>query len=77
MDKMTIFYSKSTGDINCYCTGEQNMSYYGKFASDMAVVFDFIVLDYDQYVMDNINNFVVNAGVLKLKQSSIPNYPTI
>jgi hypothetical protein len=27
--KLTLFYSKSTGDIKAFCTGTQSMNYFG------------------------------------------------
>ena len=36
--KMTIFYSKRTGEIQTFCTGVQDMSLFSKNADDYRIM---------------------------------------
>jgi len=74
MDKMTIFYSKNTGKINCYCTGVQDINYFGEFKEDLEAVFTFIVVPLDNFVLKNIELFIVNIETKQLKLKSNPQY---
>lgn len=69
--KMTIFYSKQTGEIKAYCGGIQNMNFFGKNKIDYEIIYDFIVLDKDDYVLNNIDKFKVVDGQIKLKETPI------
>ena len=66
-NKMTIFYSKRTGDIKGYTTGITDFGYFGDDAEDMKIIYDFIVVDYDDYVLDNAYQFIVENDRVKLK----------
>ena len=74
MEQMTLFYSKRTGEIKYYCTGVQNMEYFGSDKEDYEVIFGFIVVDKDDMVIDNRDKFIVQDGQVKLK--STITYPT-
>lgn len=67
-DKMTIFYSKRTGDIKNYVTGITDMGYYGEDEEDYSIIFDYTVVDKDDYVLGNIDQFKVVDGEIKLKE---------
>ena len=69
--KMTIFYMKSDGSIVNFSTGIQNMDFYGEHKEDYEKIYDFIVVDFDDYVMNNLKDFYVNTeeNKLKLKQN--------
>ncbi|WP_026887731.1 hypothetical protein [Clostridium beijerinckii] len=66
-EKMTIFYRKSTGDLTDMAVGEQDMNAYGDLKADYELIYDFVVVDYDEYVMINKNLFYILDGKVKLK----------
>lgn len=67
-DKMTLFYSKQTGDIKGYTTGITDMGYFGNDEVDMEIIYDFIVADLDNYVLDNASQFKIVDRQIKLKE---------
>lgn len=77
MDKLTIFYSKNSGIITGFCSGEQSMDFYGVLKDDYSVIFDFIIVNNDMNVINNANNFKVNVITkqLELRQEAISQYP--
>ncbi len=68
-EKMTLFYSKRTGEIKAFTTGITDMGYFGKDEKDFSVIYDFIVVELDNYVLDNINQFRVEDNKIKLKDN--------
>lgn len=66
--KMTLYYSKSTGDIKRYCTGINNMDFFGEDTTDFNIIYNFLVVDKDRYVLDNLNKFIIVDSKLKLKE---------
>lgn len=68
MDKMTLFYSKNTGDIKAYTAGTTDMGYFGEDEIDIELIYDFIVVDLDNYIMDNTHQFKVEDKQVVLKQ---------
>ncbi|SJZ37793.1 hypothetical protein SAMN02745973_00362 [Garciella nitratireducens DSM 15102] len=71
-DKLTIFYNRRTGTIKEMCTGEQTMDWFGSERKDYEQIFDYVVVDYDAYVMQNPNQFEIKDGQVKLKQEAVP-----
>ena len=67
--KMTIFYNKRLGTIQAIVGGIQDMSYFGNEEEDFKVIYDYIVIDYDEYVINNSNNFYVGERQLKFKST--------
>ena len=67
--KMTVFYRKSTGDLADICSDEQTMDVYGDLKADYELIFSFIVVDYDEYIMRNKQLFCIIDGTIKLKDS--------
>lgn len=65
--KMTLFFSKRTGDITEYVTTVADMGFYGEDEEDYSLIRDYIVVDRDDYVLDNIHLFKVEDGELKVK----------
>lgn len=68
--KMTIFFKKRNLEIDKISTGEQTLVSYARMdLEDAQLVYDFIVLDYDDYAFNNIKNFnLVNTnGVMTLE----------
>lgn len=68
-DKITLFYSKNTNKIKLYCTGEQTMDYFGEDKEDYN--YDFIVVKYDDFIVNNLDKFKVVNGELNFDSSSI------
>lgn len=68
-EKMTLFYSKRTGEIKAFTTGITDMGYFGEDEKDFSVIYDFIVVELDNYVLDNINQFRVEDNKIKLKDN--------
>lgn len=66
--KVTLFYSQATGDIKLHAGGIQDMSYFGSEKYDYN--YKFIVVDKDDYLLNNLENFKVENGELKLKDIS-------
>jgi len=63
-ENMTLYYSKSTGDIKNYCSGIQDMSFFNKDEQDFSLIWDFKVFPIDQYVLDHWINFTINLDTL-------------
>ena len=57
---MTIFYNKRLGTIQAIAGGTQDMSYFGEEEEDFKLIYDYIVVDNDEYVINNSNNFCVS-----------------
>lgn len=72
MDKITIFYNKRSGIIKEACSGEQNMSYFGVEQEDYEKIFDFLIVEYDEFVFKNLGSLEVIEGRLKLITQSVP-----
>lgn len=74
---MTLYYSKSSGDIKAFCTGIQDMSFFGSDSEDYSIIWDFVVLPLDNNVLDNFKNFTINLTTkqLEIKSSAVPQYP--
>ena len=80
MEQMTLYFSRSTGEIKCYCTGIQDMSYFGEDETDYSQIWGFIVIDKDDFVINNRKMFKINLenDTLGIKSGySISNYPVI
>ena len=70
--KMTVFYSKSNGAIKNVVSGIHDMSFYADEKNDLSIIWDYEVVDYDQFVIYNATQFVFDTGeqILKLKNDS-------
>lgn len=67
--KMTVFYSKQTGEIKAICYGIQDMNYFGDNRVDFEIIYDFIIVEKDEYVFNNMMSFKVEEGKIKLKDT--------
>ena len=65
--KMTLFYSKQTKEIKCVATGIQDINYFGENKVDFEIIYDYLVVDKDDYIFDNIHLFKVENGRAVLK----------
>lgn len=68
--KMTIFYNKRLGSIQAVVSGSQDMSYFGEEEEDFKQIYDYIVVDNDEYIIKNSYNFIVVNEELKIKDIS-------
>lgn len=66
--KMTLFYSKQTKEIKCMATGIQDMNFFGEDKIDFEIIYDYLVVDKDDYIFDNIHLFKVEDGRAVLKE---------
>ena len=64
IEKITLFYLKRTGKVKCFCTGEQSMEYFADEKEDIALIMDFIIIDYDEFVIKNYDYYKVIEGNL-------------
>lgn len=71
--KMTIFYNRRLGSIQAIAGGIQDMSYFGEQEEDFKIIYDYIVVDNDEYVINNSSNFIVINNGLKFKDSACIN----
>lgn len=71
-EKLTIFYNKRTGSIKELCGGIQSMDWFGDEKQDYELIFDYIIVEYDGYVIQNPHQFEVKNGEVKLKREAVP-----
>lgn len=67
--KMTLFYSKQTGEIKATCGGIQDMNFFGINEVDYQIIYDYVVMNKDEYVLNNIDKFKVVNKQVKLKKA--------
>lgn len=72
--KMTLFYSKQTKEIKCMATGIQDMDYFGENKVDFNLIYDYLVIDKDDYIFDNTHLFKVENGRPILKEIPVVDY---
>lgn len=72
MKKMTVFYSKRTGEIKACTSGETDMGFFGSDKQDFGLIFDYIVTELDEYVLNNPHMFTVVNSEIKYIQPDIP-----
>lgn len=65
---VTLFYSLNTGEIKISAGGKQDMNYFGRDKHDYN--YGFLVVERDEFLINNLNNFLVIDGVLQLKENS-------
>lgn len=63
---MTVYYRKKTGDIVQIVTGIQDMNVYGKEKEDFELIRDFIVIEKDEFILDNMSQFHVDLDTKEL-----------
>ena len=70
-DKITLFYSLKTGKVKCYCTGVQDMNYFGEDKEDYN--YGVLVVENDNYITQNLDKFIVEDGELVLLSQPLSN----
>lgn len=75
---ITIYYSRTTGEIYTVVKADNKYSYerFGEFADDMKQILDIIYVQYNDYLFYNYNNYRVVDGKLILKDG-IDNITTL
>lgn len=63
---MTIFFNKRTGKIMQISTGIQDMNAFGDEKEDFELIWDFIVVEKDTFVMSNADQFLVDIETKEL-----------
>lgn len=79
-NSMTIFYNKRTGKIVQVATGVQSMNIFGEEKEDFDLIWDFIIVKKDDYVMRNPIQFFVEVETRQLVYVSpvaISNYKVL
>lgn len=72
--KMTVFYKLRTKEIDAICSGEQDLKFYNDLDSeDAALIYGYIIIDYDEYILRSKNYFELVEGennqlILKMKE---------
>lgn len=69
---ITIFYSKQTGRVKSYVTGDQDYNYFGDDKEDFKIVYGRLVVEEDEYIYHNFEKMIVVDDVLKIKEEQIP-----
>lgn len=64
---MTIFYSKQDGRIVASATGKQDIEFFGKEANDFSIIYDYVVVEKDEYILDNADKFKIEEGQIVLR----------
>lgn len=67
--KITVVYSLATGNIKMVVGGIQSMDMYGENKADFN--YGVLVVDRDDYVLNNYEKLAVTEGKLKLKDEHI------
>lgn len=63
---ITIFYGRETGIIRNYSQGRTDLkTYYGASMKDFN--YDYIIVPRDEYVINNLEKFIVKNGELMMK----------
>ena len=63
---MTVFFNKRTGKIMQISTGIQDMNAFGDEKEDFELIWDFIVVEKDTFVMSNTDQFLVDVETKEL-----------
>ena len=65
---LTLFFSKKTGKICSYCASEtpQDMSFFGDNEDDFSIIWDYLVIEHDPFVMKNIDFFKIDLETKRL-----------
>lgn len=71
--KMTIFYKKRNLLIDAVCEGVQDLTYYGGEVEDMELIYGYIIVEHDKFILKNNKGFYLDKdenGNLSLKIKS-------
>lgn len=68
-DKMTIFYRKSNKKIMSISSQITDFRSFGELADDYKLIYDYIIVDVDDFVKFNPSLFMIEDGKIKLIDS--------
>lgn len=71
IENMTLFYSKRNGNIQNFCTGIQDMNFFGESKEDYEIIWDFIVVPYNELVLSNKDMFYIDLETKQVKTKNI------
>ena len=77
---MTIYYRKANGEIKSIMSGSCDMNVFGDEKEDYILIWDYIVVPYDEYVRFNWKQFKVNLenkSLVYVAPSSVVKYETV
>lgn len=77
---MTIYYRKANGEIKSIMSGSCDMNVFGDEKEDYMLIWDYIVIEYDEYVRFNWKQFKVNLetkSLVYIAPSSVVKYETV
>lgn len=63
---MTVYYRKATGTIVQIVTGIHDMNVYGSEKEDFELIRDFIIVEKDEFILNNVNQFIVDLDTKEL-----------
>ena len=76
MDKvLTIFYNKRTGKIKELCSGKQSFDWFGDEAQDYEQIFDFVIVEFDEYILENYMTMEIVDRKLRVRQKEEEEVP--
>jgi len=70
-ESMTLYFMKSSGEITAFCTGAQDMSYFNTLEADYSIIMSYVVIPYDDYVLENQTSFRINPATLGLELKEV------
>lgn len=73
-NKMTLFYSKRSGDIQTFCSGIQDMNFFGENKEDYEIIWDFINVPLDEDIIKNTYKYKIEDGEIVLKPIQMNKY---
>ncbi|MDB8553246.1 hypothetical protein [Turicibacter sanguinis] len=63
---MTVFFVKRTGKIKMIADGRQDMSMFGDDEIEQSMIWDYVVVEKDDFIKDNTNQFYVDSETKEL-----------
>lgn len=66
---LTLFYMKKSGVIKCFCSGKQTLDYYGDEKEDVEGVIAYVYVEYDEFLLKNLQDFRVENGKVVFKKN--------
>ena len=71
---ITIYYSKTTGEIHSLVAAENKYTYerFAEFEQEMRQVLDIMYIDYDNQFFRNYHDYKINLDTLEIEAKSKP-----
>ena len=77
---MTIYFRKLNGEIKIIMSGSYDMDVFGDEKEDYIMIWDYIVVEYDEYVRFNCKQFKVdleNKSLIFVTPTSVSKYAIV